>query len=62
MTCPCKGCTDREIGCHSKCSEYVKWRAGYEDKQNKIKDIKYKNIRHMDYIVESVQKCKKGRR
>lgn len=60
--CPCKGCTDREVGCHSKCSEYAKWRAGYEDKQNKIKDIKYKNIRHMDYIVESVQKCKKGRR
>lgn len=60
--CPCKGCMDRKIGCHAKCSEYLKWRAGYEDKQNKIKDIKYKNIRHMDYIVESVQKCKKGRR
>ena len=62
MTCPCKGCMDREIGCYAKCSKYAKWRAGYEDKQNKIKDIKYKNIRHMDYIVESVQKCKKGRR
>ena len=22
---PCKGCKDREIGCHSGCEKYKKW-------------------------------------
>lgn len=25
MTCPCKDCTDREIGCHSTCEKYIGW-------------------------------------
>lgn len=24
--CPCKGCGDREIGCHSGCEKYKAWR------------------------------------
>lgn len=24
---PCKGCTARELGCHSKCEEYIAFRA-----------------------------------
>lgn len=26
MTCPCKGCRDRKIGCHSGCEGYLEWR------------------------------------
>ena len=22
---PCKGCKDREVGCHSKCDKYKAW-------------------------------------
>ena len=25
ITCPCKDCTDREIGCHSTCEKYINW-------------------------------------
>lgn len=26
MKCPCKGCTDRTITCHSVCSKYEEWK------------------------------------
>ena len=26
---PCKGCQDREIGCHGKCQPYKEWREAY---------------------------------
>ena len=25
MTCPCRDCEKRNIGCHSKCSLYKEW-------------------------------------
>lgn len=24
--CPCQGCPDRSITCHSTCSKYIKWK------------------------------------
>lgn len=24
---PCKGCTDRQIGCHGSCAAYTEWKA-----------------------------------
>lgn len=24
--CPCKGCGDRDIGCHGWCERYISWR------------------------------------
>ena len=26
MTAPCKGCTQREIGCHAGCELYAEWK------------------------------------
>jgi hypothetical protein len=23
---PCKDCTDRTVGCHSKCKKYIEWK------------------------------------
>lgn len=25
MTCPCRDCDKRTIGCHSKCEQYKEW-------------------------------------
>ena len=36
MNAPCLGCTDRTIGCHSKCDNYKKYRS-IKDKGNKVK-------------------------
>ena len=27
---PCRGCTEREIGCHGKCEKYIQWQADLE--------------------------------
>ena len=31
--CPCKGCTQRKIGCHSLCSKYKEWRLELDKKK-----------------------------
>ena len=35
MVCPCKGCKDRYVGCHSKCEGYSQWRGEMKDIQKK---------------------------
>lgn len=32
----CYGCTERKVGCHSKCERYLKWKEEY-DKKVKLK-------------------------
>ena len=35
--CPCKGCKERTITCHSNCGKYDKWRkSGIEIKKEKV--------------------------
>lgn len=47
MKCACKGCKNREIGCHSDCLDYKE----YCDMNKKRKDfIRLENkFRHMEY-------------
>ena len=33
MTCPCKGCKDRYVGCHSKCDGYICYQKENEEKR-----------------------------
>lgn len=35
-TSPCKGCTERCIGCHSNCDMYQKWNRDRVELQNKV--------------------------
>ena len=50
-TPPCKDCKDREIGCHSRCEKYGKFRAENEKRyeQNRlnyhIKDANKERVR-----------------
>ena len=39
---PCRDCTDRYIGCHSKCRKYKKWKKDLENTKEKEKKIKSK--------------------
>lgn len=32
---PCKGCTDRELHCHSKCGRYREYRSKIEQRRTK---------------------------
>ena len=30
MKCPCKACTERQLGCHGTCKPYIEYRAWRE--------------------------------
>ena len=31
--CPCRGCPDRKLLCHSQCKAYQEWKADYESRK-----------------------------
>jgi hypothetical protein len=33
---PCKNCTDREVGCHSKCERYAEYKRAIEAESLKV--------------------------
>lgn len=35
-TC-CKGCTERHIGCHAHCEQYLSWRREYDELKARIR-------------------------
>lgn len=60
MNAPCKGCKEREMGCHSKCERYA---------QFKENDAKYKNVDQQiarsaiqGFVVDSVERVKRQRK
>ena len=36
MKCPCKGCTDRTITCHSVCRRYAEWK-DWKEEGNRVR-------------------------
>lgn len=38
----CYYCTDRYVGCHSKCEKYIDYRNKLDEENKKIREIKYK--------------------
>ena len=37
LMCPCKGCTDRTITCHSVCKRYDDWKIEHKKMMNAIR-------------------------
>ena len=56
MYAPCKGCEDREIGCHSHCDRYAEFRKVVDEKREMIKELK-----KVDEFaaVSSIRHCKR---
>lgn len=62
---PCKGCTDRKIGCHSKCTKYMKFKVANEVEKRRIEKIRKENDWHKiigGYTREEYLNMTKGRR
>ena len=62
MTCPCKGCTDREIGCHSKCSKYIEWKAEWDRRKSMIDNVKAIERIDGEIKVAGLIRMQKGKR
>jgi hypothetical protein len=59
---PCKDCPDRYVGCHSKCSKYIEWKA--QEQQRKVATYEmYRTFRVVeDYEIKEKQKNIKRKR
>ena len=61
MTCPCKGCMDRKVGCHSKCSKYIEWKAEWDRRKNSIDEVKAFERETMEVKVAGMKRMQKRR-
>jgi hypothetical protein len=50
MITPCKDCSDRFLGCHSKCNKYGEWKQS----EQKIKELKVAEKRKNEIFYGSV--------
>lgn len=50
--CPCKGCENRSIYCHSECIEYTRWR----DNLDQLKKKDKQNQDAASYVIESINR------
>lgn len=58
MNAPCRGCTDREMGCHGKCDKYKE----YKEKSDKRREAEFfeKEAQRTPGRYKSRQKGKYG--
>lgn len=58
---PCKDCKNRELGCHSKCEQYVNWRKLHIEEKQRLREefLINKASKSTDDIMES---CKRSTR
>jgi hypothetical protein len=56
---PCKGCEDREIGCHDRCEKYQEYR-----QQNIEHNVMVANARRVDsyFNAKAKENADRGRR
>lgn len=52
---PCKGCNDRQVGCHGSCAAYLSWAKGRRETNRRMSaDRKvYGDIEDMNYRIKS---------
>lgn len=57
MQAPCMGCKKRELNCHSKCQEYLEYKA----ERNRISDLRKRDSELTGFIIEHRARTKKRR-
>ena len=58
IKCPCKDCTDRQVGCHSKCEKHAEYQAECERAYKQVVEA-YANERKIEKChIENVAKRK----
>ena len=50
---PCKGCTERNPGCHGSCDRYKEWKERYDAQQEHLKANRYRMLIPMTDARES---------
>ena len=61
MITVCKGCQDREVGCHAKCERYIRQRKESEEEKIHIMTQKYKENAIRQYHKEAMKRVKRNK-
>lgn len=48
----CKGCIDREVGCHATCDRYIKEKENHEALKRKIRKNKKRGDLQLDILFD----------
>ena len=56
---PCFDCTERFVGCHSKCDKYAEWQKNHQKRKDEVRKSKNEISRVMEFKVDQVTKTKK---
>lgn len=57
---PCKGCTDRFLGCHGTCEDYAAWSKEEKEIGDKIKEERHTEFMKCEPEIRGYIKRKKG--
>lgn len=57
--CPCKGCTERYVNCHSLCEQYKTWNERHQETRKQIRKEKMKDIEAYRRKKQAVEKYRK---
>lgn len=58
ISAPCKGCTDRCVGCHSSCEKYKEFQQAHEKEKGELDKIHALERMNRDWIMNAVKRNK----
>lgn len=56
---PCKDCEKRQVGCHSECEEFLKFRKRLGAYKSTLKDSLHRNNLYEEYQIHKNERVKK---
>ena len=56
---PCKGCGEREVGCHSKCEKYISWNEKHQKRLELINKNKEEQNKINDFFIDKARERQK---
>lgn len=60
MIAPCKGCSDRFVGCHASCPRYAEFKAGCEARREARREARTKLHPIADYTIDITKRVQKA--
>lgn len=61
MDCPCKGCNDRFVGCHSNCDRYAQYKNDLNNRNKNIREQKQIRDNLTSAMFETINKNNKNK-
>ena len=58
----CYGCTERYVGCHSKCESYKEFKSKHDEEMRVQREAREKESRFYEFKLQSMSKVAKNKK